>query len=172
VQYHAIGKDNDMLMVAVAGTAVLLEGGAADASGHAPGAAASPLDRMGAIAKLPPEDPVACFFCGRPMSMTDAKVVSVVLGGIPLSPLLCERHARALAQGERPAVRTRRVHDEDLAWFRDPDYRPSWDFDPSSIGPTIPWAALGDPVSLLAPLPRFIVHADDPRWMAAGGPSE
>jgi hypothetical protein len=138
------------------------------------GASAEPeptasLDPERVLKGLAPQEPIGCFFCGHPLQPRDAQVGTVPLAGRPLRPLLCPQHARALAAGERPGVRARRVGERAVPWFQDPTYQPAWDFDPTATTPLLSWDALPSPAHLLEPSPRVIVHADDPRWPAARG---
>src|SRR5205807_206694 len=50
------------------------------------------------LAGLAPQEPVACFFCGRPLTPDQAEVGAVALGGLPLEPLVCQRAAAVAAQ--------------------------------------------------------------------------
>jgi hypothetical protein len=119
------------------------------------------------LAGLQPEQPLACFFCGCPLLPHQAQVGRVALAGSPVRPLLCARHAAALAADERPAVWARAVGEDILVpWFRDPDYSPGWDYDPNVVEPVLAWDVLPPPEQLLAPPLRVVVHADDPRWEA------
>ncbi|HZR97105.1 MAG TPA: hypothetical protein VFE37_00275 [Chloroflexota bacterium] len=121
------------------------------------------------LAGLTPQEPIACFFCGRPLAPEQAEVGAVALGGFPLRPLACHRDAALLAAGERPGVRARSVNGQAAPWFQDATYQPAWDFDPRDDAPTVAWDALPAPDRLFAPPPRVVVHAGDPRWARLGG---
>jgi hypothetical protein len=123
------------------------------------------------LSGLRPEEPLACFFCGCPLQANHVQVGRVALAGQPLQPLLCARHAAALADDQRPAVWARVLADEGtVPWFRDPAYLPGWDYDPEVTEPALAWDALPPPDQLLAEPLRVVVHADDPRWAAAAPP--
>jgi hypothetical protein len=124
------------------------------------------LDPAHVLAGLTPQEPLACFFCGRPLAPDQAEVGSVALAGLPLQPLVCHRHAAFLAAEERPSVRARLVGGYTLPWFQDPTFQPAWDFDPRDDAPSVPWDDLPGPDRLFAPPPRVVVHAGDPRWAA------
>jgi hypothetical protein len=120
------------------------------------------------LAGLQPKAPLACFFCGCPLTPALVQVGTVALAGAPLRPLLCARHAAALASDERPAVRARLMEEDTLVpWFRDGSYSPDWDFDPNVPEPTLSWDVLPPPDQLLNGSLRAVVHADDPRWTTA-----
>jgi hypothetical protein len=116
------------------------------------------------LSGLRPEEPLACFFCGCPLRANQAQVGRVALAGQPLRPLLCARHAAALAVDERPAVWARTVQGHVVPWFRDPNYLPAWDYNPEVTEPALSWDALPAPEQLLEDPLRVVVHADDPRW--------
>lgn len=120
----------------------------------------------GAVAlDLPREQPVACFFCGRPLLPARARVGAFTLDGAPLRPIVCEPHAAALAANQAPAVRGRAVADAVVPWFQDATYQPAWDYDPAVHGPEVAADALPAPDVLFVPLPTVVVHADDARWI-------
>lgn len=117
------------------------------------------------LSGLRPEQPLACFFCGCPLRASQVQVGRVALAGQPLRPLLCARHAAALATDERPRVWARVVEgDAVVPWFRDPTYAPAWDYNPDVVEPVLAWDVLPPPDELLAEPLRVVVHANDPRW--------
>jgi hypothetical protein len=116
------------------------------------------------LAGLAPEQPRACFFCGCPLRADWAEVAAITVHGSGLRPLVCHRHAVAVAAGEQPTVRGRGAADAVVPWFQDDAFQPAWDFDPADTEPSLSWSLL--PPRLFEPQPRVIVHADDPRWLA------
>jgi hypothetical protein len=125
---------------------------------------AASLDPEHILKGLARQDPLGCFFCGRPLGPRDVEIATVPLAGLPVRPLVCPRHGAALAAGDRPDVRARLVAGHEVAWFQDPQFNPGWDYNPNDSGPTVAWDALPPPDALLEPAPAVIVHADDPRW--------
>ena len=135
-----------------------------------PRAAGEPLASLSpehVLAGLTAQEPMACFFCGLPLRPEQAEVGAVALGGLPLRPLACHRHAALLAAGERPRVRARLIGGYAVPWFQDATFQPAWDFDPGAEAPSVAWDELPPPDRLFEPPPRVVVHADDPRWAAS-----
>src|SRR5205823_5195392 len=95
----------------------------------------------------------------------DVAVVTIALGGVTMSPLVCDRHGEAIAAGERPGVSSRLLDGDQVPWFKDSKFRPLWDFDPTARD-KLEWDALGSPTGLFEPVPQAIVHAGDSRWQS------